>query len=122
MNIIEIIAEQKIQDAQKEGVFDDLPGKGKPLEVEDLSRVDESLRGAYILLKNNDFLPEELQLKKELVSLQSMIACCDDSQEEEKLKKRWNQLQLRFNMLMEKRNMKKNSIPGYINKVMDKLG
>ncbi len=38
------IAEEKIVEAQKAGTFDNLPGKGKPLELEDLSWVPEELR------------------------------------------------------------------------------
>src|SRR6266540_3378743 len=38
------IAEQRILEAQRKGEFDNLPGKGKPLELEDLSWVPEELR------------------------------------------------------------------------------
>ncbi|MFQ5539397.1 MAG: DUF1992 domain-containing protein, partial [Candidatus Binatia bacterium] len=31
------VVEEKIRDAQETGAFDNLPGKGKPLELEDLS-------------------------------------------------------------------------------------
>ena len=33
------IAEERIKEAQRAGAFDNLPGKGKPLDLEDLSWV-----------------------------------------------------------------------------------
>jgi hypothetical protein len=38
-----IIAERKILEAQKNGEFDNLPGKGKPLQLEDDSQIPEEL-------------------------------------------------------------------------------
>ena len=36
VSFIERLAEQRILEAQRKGEFDDLAGKGKPLELEDL--------------------------------------------------------------------------------------
>ena len=52
-----LIAEQKIQEALRNGEFDDLPGKGEPLHLEDESGIPEELRLAYKILKNADCLP-----------------------------------------------------------------
>ena len=38
VGFIERLAEQRILEAQRKGEFDDLAGKGKPLELEDLQR------------------------------------------------------------------------------------
>ena len=46
------LAEERIREAQKNGVFENLPGKGKPLVLEDLSLVPADLRLAYHVLKN----------------------------------------------------------------------
>ena len=48
------LAERRIQDAVDAGLLDDLPGRGQPLELEDLSRVPAELRGGYLLLKRRD--------------------------------------------------------------------
>jgi hypothetical protein len=53
------IAEERIREAQQAGAFDNLPGKGKPLELEDLSWVPEELRIGYLVLKNAHVLPPE---------------------------------------------------------------
>lgn len=43
MTIVDIIAEKRIREAAERGELDDLPGKGEPLELEDLSMVWEPL-------------------------------------------------------------------------------
>lgn len=52
MEFISKLAEVKIQEAIRKEELENLPGKGKPLNLEDLSRVPEDLRVGYILLKN----------------------------------------------------------------------
>ncbi|EGL83366.1 DnaJ-like, subfamily C, domain-containing protein [Caldalkalibacillus thermarum TA2.A1] len=104
MDILSQIAEEKIREAMKKGEFDNLPGQGKPLNLEDLSRVPEDLRAGYKLLKNAGVLPEELQMQKEIINLQSLIECCYDNEQKAKMKKELNEKMLRFNLLMEKRN------------------
>ena len=51
------MVEERIAAAQKAGLFDSLPGKGKPLGLEDLSGVPEDLRVGYHILKNANMLP-----------------------------------------------------------------
>jgi len=46
-----IIAERKIQEAILNGELDNLPGKGKPLQLEDESGIPKELRLAYKILK-----------------------------------------------------------------------
>jgi hypothetical protein len=44
MNPLHRLAERKIEEAVREGLFDNLPGRGRPLVLEDLSRVPPELR------------------------------------------------------------------------------
>jgi hypothetical protein len=69
VTLLERIAEARIRDAMARGDFDNLAGKGCRLELDDLSRVPEDLRAGYLLLKNAGVLPEEMQLRKEMVTL-----------------------------------------------------
>jgi hypothetical protein len=73
MSLFELIAERKIREAQQQGAFNDLPGAGKPLLLEDDSLVPEELRMAYKILKNASFLPPELELHKEILRLQDLL-------------------------------------------------
>jgi len=66
MSWIEIIADRKIRDAQEEGAFDNLPGKGKPLNLDFDPRVPPELRATYRLMKEAQILPDWIQLDKEI--------------------------------------------------------
>lgn len=79
-SIIQTIAEEKIREAQDNGFFDDLPGKGAPIIYEDDSGIPEELRMAYKILKNSSCLPPELQERKDISSLAEMLEHCEDEQ------------------------------------------
>jgi len=66
-------AEQHIQKAQKNGDFDNLPGYGTPLRLDDYSAVPEALRTGYRLLKNAGYLPPELQDRKDALQLKDLL-------------------------------------------------
>jgi DnaJ-like protein len=103
------IAEARIREAIERGDFDDLAGKGKPLALEDLSRVPEDLRGGYLLLKNAGVLPEEMIARKEMVTLEALIDACSDPEERTRLRKDLNWKIVRYQMLMERR--RRHAIP-----------
>jgi DnaJ family protein C protein 28 len=60
------LVERKIKEAQKQGLFDDLPGKGKPLDLSENPFLDPSWRTAYKLLQDHGFAPEWIELDKEI--------------------------------------------------------
>jgi len=54
------LAERRIEEAIARGKFDDLPGAGRPLELDDIDPLlPEELRLAYRILKNAGFAPAE---------------------------------------------------------------
>lgn len=85
MDIVAVIAENKIREAMEKGEFDNLPGKGKPLQLEDLSGVPEELRASYLILKNAGVLPPELELHREIMSLKKLIDFCYQEEERQDL-------------------------------------
>ncbi len=87
MSSFESIVEARIRDAIARGDFDELAGKGRPLALEDLSAVPEDLRAGYLLLKNAGVLPEEMQLRKEMVSLEALLDACADPWERTRLRR-----------------------------------
>jgi hypothetical protein len=116
------MAEEKIRAAQRKGAFDNLPGKGKPLPKDDLAGVPDELRIGYKILKNSGFVPPEVQLKKEMVTLEELISCCKNDKERAELNKRLNEKIIRFNNLMEKRKINQSSVfKSYQNKIYRKL-
>ncbi len=55
-----------LREAREQGGFDNLPGKGKPIQWEDESMVPEDQRLANRLLRHNNFTLDWIELGKEL--------------------------------------------------------
>ncbi|MFS0645992.1 DUF1992 domain-containing protein [Siminovitchia sp. 179-K 8D1 HS] len=103
------ISEEKIRKAYEEGEFDRLPGFGKPLREDDLEGIPKELRMAYRVLKNAGFSPEEMDVKKEIMSIEDLIRHSEDELESEELKKKLNEKLLKYNGLLAKKGIKTNS-------------
>ncbi|GIO11915.1 DUF1992 domain-containing protein [Cohnella xylanilytica] len=103
MDWIRSIADERIREAQAKGEFDDLPGKGKPLPPDELASVPEELRMGYRLLKNAGAIPPELELRKEMTTLEDLLRCCRDDSERERLREKLTASELRYRSLMEQR-------------------
>ena len=114
------IAEERILEAQRQGGFDNLPGHGKPLQLDDDSHVPEDLRLAYKVLKNADCLPPELELKKEILTTEKMLGRITDEGEKYRQLKRLNFLVMKLNM-MRKVPVSWEENQRYIDKIVEKL-
>ncbi|WP_028321059.1 DnaJ family domain-containing protein [Desulfatiglans anilini] len=114
------IAERRIQEAVDRGEFKDLPGRGKPLQLEDDSGIPEDLRMAYKILKNADCLPPELQLKKEIRQMEDLLEGIPDERERYKLIKKINYQIMKLNMMGHKSPLLEET-EIYYHKVADKL-
>ena len=115
------IVEQRIKEALENGDFDNLPGRGKPLRLEDDSHVPEDLRLAYRILKNADCLPPELELKKEIRQMEDMLQRLPDEQEKYRHIKKINYMIMKLNMMRRKpASLEEKQI--YYNKLVDKVG
>ncbi len=66
MSIFDRIVEEKIKAAIEAGEFNNLPGKGKPLNLEDNPYEFDEWRMAFQLLKNNGYTLEWIELRKEI--------------------------------------------------------
>ena len=97
-SVIGAIAERRIQEAQERGDFDDLPGAGRPLHLEDMSHVPPELRMAYTILRNADCLPPELAERKEIQKLADLLEGCEDERERVRQMERLRFLILRTRM------------------------
>jgi DnaJ family protein C protein 28 len=60
------IVERQIVEAQERGEFDDLPGKGKPLDLPENPFADPEWRVAYKILQDNGFTLDWIELDKEI--------------------------------------------------------
>lgn len=73
MWLLDQCVERHISDAQRKGEFDNLPGSGEPLVLEDDSHIAPELRAGYRLLKNAGCLPPELEQRREAVELVDLL-------------------------------------------------
>jgi len=93
--------ETKIKAAMAEGEFDNLPGKGKPLDLKGYIETPEHVRTAYHILKNAGYVPEEVRLKKEMELIKEKIKLCKSEAEKDKLNKELADISQQFNFYME---------------------
>jgi hypothetical protein len=96
------IVEHRIKEAQDNGEFDNLTGRGEPLELADDGHVPEDLRLAYKILKNADFLPPELEEKKKIRQMEDMLKDVPDEREKYRLIKKINYRIMKLNMMGKK--------------------
>jgi Domain of unknown function (DUF1992) len=98
MGFFDRIVEERIQRAQEEGAFDNLPGKGMPLKLDDDAFVPEDLRLAFKVLKNSGCLPIEMELRKEIFNLRQLLNAAIDEDTRRELRRELNLLVLEFNV------------------------
>jgi hypothetical protein len=118
---LERLAEERIRDAIQRGEFDNLPGRGKPLNLEDDRHIPDDLRLAYKVLKNADCLPPELELKKEISKAEELLSSMKDEGE------KYRQLQKLNFLIMKLNENRKGSLQWeekqqYYVKVVEKVG
>ena len=115
------IVEKRIQEAQRKGEFDNLPGRGKPIDYEEDRHIPEDLRLAYKILKNADCLPPEIEEKKEIRQMEDLLANIPDEKEKYKLIKKINYKIMKLNVqgnkspLLEEKQI-------YYSKLVERLG
>jgi hypothetical protein len=73
MKIPNIGIEEKIQEAMANGEFKDLPGAGKPIELDDDSFVPNEMKMAHRVLKNANMVPKEVTMMQEIELLKNQL-------------------------------------------------
>src|SRR4029077_15770148 len=114
------IAEERILEAQRAGAFAHLPGKGKPLQLEDLNWVPEDLRIGYMVLKNAHVLPPEAELLKVIHTLEDLLKHVEDDGARRALAKSIQWKMIRLDML-KRRTMTVNTVRDYSRKLISKF-
>lgn len=95
----EKIVEERILKAQRKGEFENLPGAGKPLMLENNRCVVEELRLAYKILKNADCVPPEIELKKEIKQTEDLLVGMQETSEKYHILKKLNFLIMKLNSI-----------------------
>lgn len=68
MKRFESLTEKSIREAIEKGEFDNLPGKGQPLDLSENPFEDPDLRSVHRLLRNAGFAPAWLEERKDIES------------------------------------------------------
>ncbi len=114
------LVEEKIREAVQRGEFDNLPGSGEPLQLDDDSHLPDDLRIAYKILKNADCLPPELQLRKDIRQTEELLAGIQDTQEKYRQMKKLNFMIMKLNMTRRVSPLLEEG-QRYYEKMMDKI-
>lgn len=94
--------EELIKQAIAKGEFDDLPGKGKPLDLRAHFETPEHLRMGYSMLKGAEFVPEEVQLLKDMAELREELKTCPEGERRQALAKTLRDKSMTYSLLMER--------------------
>ena len=120
MLLLEKIAEKKIREAIERGEFANLPGAGKPLRLEDDSMIPEDLRVAYKILKNAGFIPPELELRREIITLRDLLRSIENEDGKREKIRELNYKLLKLNIIA-KRTVNLDDFPEYKDRIHKKL-
>jgi DnaJ family protein C protein 28 len=66
MNRLESLTEKKLREAIENGEFDNLPGKGEPIDLRENPFEDPDLRTVHRLLRNAGFAPAWIEERKDI--------------------------------------------------------
>lgn len=99
---IEKLIDKQIQDAMARSDFDNLEGKGKPLNLDAYFATPEEVRVGYSVLKSNKFVPEEVDRLKEIGELKETLKASTDEAEKERLNKTLIDRSLALSIVLER--------------------
>ena len=95
------LADKRIEDAIKEGKFDNLPGAGKPLDLDPMP-ADEDARAtwwALRIMRQHDYTPDEIRWRKLIDGLKQRLQDLTNEQHLEPLVSQINHLVHKLNTL-----------------------
>ena len=95
-----------IQRAIQDGAFDNLPGKGQPLKLDDNPHEPEEWRTAYRMLRSNGYSLPWLELRKEIEEAIDRARSDARSARESGLEDYWNQQRAVFQQRIEALNQR----------------
>src|ERR671910_314671 len=100
------IVEAIIQEAMERGEFENLPGKGKPIDLTAYFDTPEEVRLAHSVLKNAGITPREVDLLKEIAELKQVQAALLEEKKKLDVQKQIQQKQIEFSLMMERQRKK----------------
>jgi len=117
---ISIVAEQRIREAMERGEFENLPSRGRPLDLDEDANVPEELRMAYKLLKNGGYLGEASLKEGPPSSLDNLMRHCPDERFKLRQMLKLNVVESRF-VREAGRKPGLDAVEAYRDKVVDRM-
>ncbi|MEZ5427532.1 MAG: DUF1992 domain-containing protein [Pyrinomonadaceae bacterium] len=99
--------EEIIREAIAAGEFDNLEGRGKPIDLTAYFNTPAEFRVGYSLLKSNKFVPEEVEILKEIGYLREKIKISKEESKVKKLTKQLHERQMALSILNERRGRRR---------------
>lgn len=96
------LVEARIAEAASRGVLDNLPGAGKPLDLDDLAGLSHDERVEALLLRSLGGPPEEVELMKEIAALREQLSKGPPEAERARIERRLRDQSLRLSVLFER--------------------
>lgn len=96
------IVEAMIKDAMERGEFDNLPGRGKPIDLTEYFETPEEVRLANSVLKNAGMTSREVELLKEIAELKQVLVAVQDEKKKAEIGQQIRQKQVEFSLRMER--------------------
>lgn len=96
------LVEEKIKQAQERGEFDNLPGKGNPIDLSAYFETPEDVRLAQSVLKNGGFTSREVELLNEIAALKEILVGGVEEAQKQEIQKQIREKQIEFNIMMER--------------------
>jgi hypothetical protein len=93
--------DEKIKEAIAMGEFDNLPGKGKPLDLDAYFATPEHLRMGYSIMKSANIIPEEMELLRQIEGLKKSLDSSTTPMEQRALRQQLSEKLTNLNMRME---------------------
>lgn len=99
----EKLAQNRIEEAIATGEFDDLPGRGQPLDLDEYFALPPAERTGAALLKNAGVIPPEAEMLKSVAALEASMERCLDPDERVRLQAELQEVRVAFSLAMERR-------------------
>jgi hypothetical protein len=97
------IAENRIREALEQGQFENLPGAGQPLNLEEYFSAPEDLRMAYSILRSANCAPVEVELVSEIARLERALAQSENTTTRRALQRTLTDRQTQLAVMLERR-------------------
>ena len=105
---LEKAVEAIIKEAQERGDFDNLKGKGKPIDLTAYFETPEDVRNAYAMLKGAGMVSAEVDLLQEIAAFKDRLATTYEEKDHNRIKKMIREKQLQFNVMLERQKRQQN--------------